>query len=918
MRRLDTGPRGLLEAEAHERLLRYGENVVLPQGVAGRPRRLLRALRDPFTAVLLCLGTGSAVIGSWGTACVIAALVVVSCVLRAAGEYRADRSAAALRKLVASTATVVRRAAGAAQPLAREIPVDELVPGDVVRLGPGDMVPADVRLLRADGLTVHQATLTGESAPVPKCADAMPGDHGDSLYDQPHLCFAGTSVASGTATGVVTATGPRTHFASAHGGLARRRVSAFDRSVNGVSWTLIRFMALTVALVLTACAMVTGRGLEMLPFAVALAVGMTPEMLPVVVTTALARGTAELAGQADVIVKRLPALHDLGAIDVLCTDKTGTLTRDALTVACHLDAEGRDDPEVLYWAAINSLWTIELADAPSADALDEAILRAADNAAADDGDAEADTAADADTDASDDAAAGPGRRAPTGVDAIGFDPSRRLSTAVVLRPGSLGVHTLVVKGAVEEVVERCTMDDAARTRILALATEQADAGLRLLAVATADRPARSRPYTPADERGLTLLGIVGLRDEPAPGAADALDALARRGIAVKLLTGDHPGTAARICRDLQLDPGEVVTGDRIDALDDRGLAELARGTTVFARCTPAHKTRVVSALRDARYGGHTVGFLGDGVNDVPALLAADVAIAPRDAVDAARESADVVLAAKELTAIDRAVTAGRATTANIATYLRVAVSSNLGNVFSMLTAGLLLPFLPMLPVQVLVQNLCFDASQLAFAFGRSGPATPDRPSVLRPFAFDRYITVFGVINAMADLATFAVLGLVAPLSRSTSGQGLFHAGWFTENLITQAMVMVLLRGMGGRLPRVPGPLRLATGALAAVGLLLPLSPLARPLHLAALPPQYYALLLVVLAAYGGALALARRSTTSVLGSPVPAGDPGGPACGQPPAPLPAGVADDRLGRTPAGGQDRNGSETVGGASEVGA
>lgn len=830
LRRLDTRPRGLVEGEAQDRLRRFGENTVVPHRAPAWPLRFLRALRDPFTAVLLCLGVCSALAGSRGTACVIATLVVVSCVLRTAGEYRADRSAAALRDLVAGTATVQRRATEDSRPRSREIPVEELVPGDVLHLAPGDMVPADLLLLRSDGLTVHQAALTGESAPVPKCVEGAAAAPGSPLFDLPNQCFAGSSVATGTATAVVTATGRRTHFACAHQGQVRRRASAFDRSVNGISWTLIRFMMLTVPLVLAVNALVAGRGLETLPFAVTVAVGLTPEMLPVVVTTALARGAADLARNAGVIVKRLAALHDLGAMDVLCTDKTGTLTRDRLTVACSLDASGRPDPQPLRWAAVNSFWTIQLADLPSADALDEALLGFADDL---DGEETIGAA--------------------TGIGVIPFDPSRRLSTAVVTRPGRFGVHTLAVKGAVEDVVDRCVLDPRERERVLRLAAEQAEAGLRLLAVATAERPARTRPYTPADERGLTLVGLVGLRDEPAPTAADAVRALHRRGVAVKILTGDHPGTAARVCRDLGVDPGDVVTGDRVDALDGARLAELAAVTTVFARCTPTHKARVVRALRDA---GHTVGFLGDGVNDVPALHAADVAVAPRTAVDVTREAAHVVLAAKDLTAVDHTVAMGRRSTGAITTYLRIAVASNLGNVISMLVAGAMLPFLPMLPIQVLIQNLFFDAAQLAFAFDQSEAAGPARPTALRPRAFSRYITLFGLINAAADLATFAVLELVAPSGAHGGGQVAFHSGWFTENLITQALVMLLLRGARGRVPR---PLRIATGALAAVGLLLPLVPMAGELGLTALPPLYYPLLVVVLAAYGGALAAARRS-----------------------------------------------------------
>ncbi len=843
LRRLESGPRGLVEAEAQERLARYGENAVLPAVPAGWPARLLRTPRDPFTAVLLSLGVVCAAAGAYGTACVIGVLVAVAGALRSAGEYRADRAVGALRELVAATATVRRRADEHTPPRLREIPLDELVPGDVVRLAPGDLVPADLRLLSATGLTVDQKALTGESSPVPKAAvephpTAAPGG---SPFGRPELCFAGSSVATGTATAVVTATGGSTRFAGAHRGLAERRDGAFDRAVGGVSWTLIRFMLLAAPLVVAVNAVVRGRGLETLPFAVAVAVGLTPEMLPVIVTTALARGAADLSRHG-VIVKRLPALHDLGAADVLCTDKTGTLTRDELTVESHLDPDGRPDPAVLRWAAVNSLWTIQLGDPPAPDALDEAILAAVAGRGAwgDDG--------------------------LTGIAVIPFDPVRRLATAVVARPDRPGRHTLVVKGAVEDVVERCALDAAARERFLALADARAADGLRLLAVATAERPARGRPYTPADERGLTLVGLLGLREEPVPGAADALAALARRGVAVTVLTGDHPGTAARACRDLGLDPGTPVTGERIDALDDGRLAELAAATTLFARCTPAHKARVVRALRRR---GRTVAVLGDGVNDVPALHASDVGICPHDAVDVTRETADVVLAAKDLTAIDRAVAAGRRSTGNIAGYLRIVVSSNLGNVISMLAAGVLLPFLPMLPAQVLAQNLCFDASQLAFAFDRPDPEAYRRPSALRPRAFTRYVCAFGLLNAAADLATFAVLALVDRGSLTAGGQTAFHSGWFTENLVTQALVMLLLRGpraAGGR-GGAPLLLRAAAAALAAAGLLLPLTPLGALTGFRPLPPAYYALLTLVLAAYAGVLTGARRLARAPMGQP---------------------------------------------------
>ncbi|MFF3640320.1 HAD-IC family P-type ATPase [Streptomyces sp. NPDC002564] len=960
LRSLDTGPRGLTDEEADLRLARHGENTLPARRTPPWPGRFVRGLRDPFTAVLLCLGLVSATVSAWGTAGVITLLVAVSCALRATGEHRADRAMDALRDLVPTTATVVRRPAADAPPAPRELPVDQLVPGDIVRLGPGDLVPADVHLVAARGLYVNQAPLTGESEPVPKhpvpplppastTAPSVPVASGES-----HRCFQGSSVTAGGGTAVVTATGGRTRFAAATGGVGTAgaagtgsplpgagnplpgtgtpslgtgsplpgagnplpgtgppslgtgsassrtgnpsprtgsassrtgnpsprtgnpsprttgtptprtakgaspgaraagsrpaatafdpaatafdpAATAFDRSVHGISWILIRFMLLTPPLVLMADAALRGRGLETLPFAVAVAVGLTPEMLPVVVTTCLARGAARLARTHGVIVRRLPALHDLGAMDVLCVDKTGTLTRDRPVVERGVTADGHDAPEALHWAAVNAWWTLQLADPPAPDALDEAIL---------------------------DAAGEDALTSCEGVTALPFDPVRRLATAVVLRPGAgLGVHTLVVKGAVENVLEHCALSDEERAPLHDRAARLAADGLRVLAVATADRRARHRDWTPADVRGLTFRGFVTLRDELAPAAGPALRALADRGVTVKLLTGDHPGTAARVCRDLgvALAPDDVRTAADIDALTPAELADVAHRTTVFARCTPAHKARVVEALRTR---GHTTGFLGDGVNDLPALRTADVGVAPHDAVPVARETADVVLpdsgtaGTPGLTAIDHAVTAGRGSSANIATYLRITLSSNLGNVIAMLTAGLLLPFLPMLPAQVLAQNLCFDAAQLAFAYERPARAALRRPTALRPRALLRFITGFGVLNAVADLATFAVLALAVPGPTGTEDESVFHSGWFTENLLTQALVMLLLRTVRGR----STPVTWAAAALAVTGLLLPLSPLGPLLAMTALPPLYYGLLAAVLALYATALWLLGHRT----------------------------------------------------------
>lgn len=831
LRRLASGPRGLSESEAQERLVRHGPNTPPAARPTRWPLLLRHGLRDPFTAVLLCLAPVSALVGAWGTATVTALLVAVSVLLRALGERRTERSSAALRALVEGTASVRRRAEPGGEARVREVPVAELVPGDVVLLGPGDLVPADVRLLRAHGLSVQQSALTGESGARSKHAVDLPAAPAGTggVFDAPHLCHQGAWIAAGSATAVVEATGVDTRLLGAWRRPAGRRLpSAFDRSVRGVAWTLVRFMLLIPPVVLCVDAAAQGRGAQTLPFAVAVAVGLTPEMLPVVATLAPAGAATRLARAHGVIVRRLSALHDLGGAEVLCVDKTGTLTEDRPRVHGTLGVDGAPDPEVLRWAAVAAAWTLELAELPSPAPLDEALLTAAD-------------------------AAGIDPYGPEGVAALPFDAERRLASALVRTPGLPGRHTLVVKGAVDSVLERCALTPARRAECAGLAARAAASGLRLLAVALAERPTRGRTaYTRAEERGLDLLGFVTLRDEPAPSAAAALRGLARQGVEVKVLTGDQPGTAERACRELGLDPGRVVDAARLSGLREPERSGLLASTRVVARCSPADKARIVGLLRAS---GRTTGFLGDGVNDVPALRAADVGICPAGAVDLARESADIVLSGKDLRALGHAVRAGRGSTATVLAYLRLTLSSNLGNVVAMLVAGLLLPYLPMLPAQVLAQNLCFDAAQTAFVRRGAAPAAPARPVRLAPRALLRFLLGFGLLNAAADLATFAVLALTRHGLAGQGGAAVFHAGWFTENLLTQALVLVLLRPGAGPVPR---PLRRAAAALCAVGLLLPLTPPGALLGFAAPPALYYPLTAAVLALYAAALVLLRR------------------------------------------------------------
>ncbi|GAA3045535.1 hypothetical protein GCM10020000_26550 [Streptomyces olivoverticillatus] len=548
---------------------------------------------------------------------------------------------------------------------------------------PGDLVPADLRLLRATGLTVHEAALTGESAPVRKSAETPPGpDGGGSGFDRPHLCFQGSSVVSGTASGVVVATGRDTVLSGAlsaeHGlrGRGRRTATPFDRSVNGIAWTLIRFMLLTAPLVLIADALLHGRGLETMPFAVAVAVGLTPEMLPVIVTTALARGAALLARDGEVIVRRLPALHDLGAVDVLCVDKTGTLTEDRPVLAVSEDADGRPDPAVLHWAAVNALWTLHLAELPAPDALDEAVL---DTAAADFG-----------TD--------PGEEY-EGVDALPCGPGRRLSTAVVRRPGDprfalASTHTLVVKGAPEDVLDRCALDAAERERLAGRARALADGGLRVLAVARAERPARSRPYAP---RRRARPDLHRLRRAERRARAER-----RRGGGAPRAPRRH-GQGAHRRPPRHRRPGLPRTGPG----PRRGRHRRPhRHPGRHRPGPPRHGHDGLRPLRPRAQGPHRPGAAGGrphhrlpgrrGQRPGRAARRRRGGVCPRDGVDVAREAADVVLASKDLTALERAIVTGRRSSANIASYLRITLSSNFGNVIAMLVAGLVLPFLPML------------------------------------------------------------------------------------------------------------------------------------------------------------------------------------------------------------------------------
>lgn len=829
--RVASSPRGLTEQQADERLHHFGENKSAPATDGGPVTRALAAVRSPFVALLVGLGGVFVVVGDLRGAVTVMVMVVLAVILRCWQQTRSVRAIRALGELVSTTVTVRRRANDDCEPVERELPQQDLVPGDIVILRAGDVVAADLRLLSANDLVVDQAVLSGEALPVPKAvtAPARRPDRGlrEPVADTTTLCFAGTAVVAGTATGVVIATGTNTYGGSlARTAAAERPESSFDRGVRTVGWTLLRFMLVMAPIVFVVNGLVNGVWAQAGMFAVAVAVGLTPEMLPVIVTTNLVRGATRLARER-VVVRRLDAIQDLGAMTVLCVDKTGTLTEDRIVYAHSIDITGRPDDNTAEFAYL----AVHFLDGMHTQ-LDDAIIELLAD------DRHLDVLAEA---------------AFTKIDEIGFDHTRRCSTVVISRQRD--EHILICRGDPDQILSRCSrvrLDGAITDLDDDLTVEAADLvdtyrrqGMRVLAVAVDYLPARWGPYTDSDENGLILAGFIGFVDPVRESAATAAATLAEHGVTVKMLTGDSKVVARQVAGQVGLDIGMPIVGRHIDRLDDHQLQILAARASVFAELTPTHKMRIVAALRA---GGQAVGFLGDGVNDVAALRLADAGIATDTATDAAKQAADLILLDKDLAVVARGVAEGRRTLANTMKYVKITASSNFGNVLSVLAASVFLPFLPILPVQLMVQNLLYDTAQLAIAWDRVDRGYLRTPRGWQSEGLVRFMVVFGMLSSMFDLATFALLWWVFDAATAPTT---FQTGWFIEGLCTQLLVVLILRTRA--LPwRAPKPARAvsatAIGA-AAVGLLLPVSVLAGPLRMTALPVPILACLAVVIAAY---------------------------------------------------------------------
>ncbi|OZI79574.1 magnesium-translocating P-type ATPase [Bordetella genomosp. 2] len=844
LQRLASRAEGLSDAQAEAIRAREGLNEIEREKPLPWWRHLWHCFRNPFNLLLTLLAAISLLTDDLKAAIVIAAMVALSTLLRFWQEARSNAAAEALKKMVANTATVLRpgparamgtSARGCAAPRharaahAIELPIRQLVPGDVVALSAGDMIPADCRVLVAKDLFVSQAAMTGESTPAEKFATQRDARAINPL-ELDNILYMGTNVVSGSATAVVLATGNHTYFGALAGRVAAvdRAPTSFEAGVNKVSWLLIRFMLVMAPLVLLINGFTKGDWLEAVLFALSIAVGLTPEMLPMIVTATLAKGAVALS-RRQVVVKRLDAVQNFGAMDVLCTDKTGTLTQDRVAVARHVDIWGRDSDEVLELAYLNSYYQTGLKNL-----LDVAVLEHAEVHRE----------------------LQPARNYRK-VDEVPFDFARRRMSVVVA--GRDGSPVMITKGAVDEMLAACAqvrhgdavqpLTPALLARIRAVTGRLNDEGLRVIGVATRQLPPTGREYGVADERDLVLAGYVAFRDPPKESAAPALAALAAHGVAVKLLTGDNERVAAKICQEVGLPSRGLLLGADIERMSDRTLAAAVESHDIYARLTPAHKERIVSALKA---GDRVVGFLGDGINDAPALRAADVGISVDTAVDIAKEAADIILLEKSLMVLEAGVREGRRTFANMLKYIKMTASSNFGNVFSVLVASAFLPFLPMLPIHLLVQNLLYDISQIAIPFDNVDEDLLSRPQRWQPADIGRFMLFFGPISSIFDIATYAMMWFVFGADTPRE-QTLFQSGWFIVGLLTQTLIVHMIRTP--RLPfiqsRAAAPLLLMTGLIVAIGIFLPMGPLAPYFKLQALPPLYFACLPAILLAYMG-------------------------------------------------------------------
>ena len=822
LKSLGSSLEGLSAAEARRRVETFGLNRIVEEKRKTPVSRFFGAFKDPLSMLLLGLAAVSYLTRDIEATIIISVMVFIGVCLRVFQELRADSAAEKLKAMVRTTATVIRGG------VVKETPLRYVVPGDLIHLSAGDMVPADIRIVSSKDLYVNQATITGESLPAEKHATKETRDVKNPL-ELVNVCFMGTNVVSGTATAVAVSTAGDTYLGALAKSVVSQKVeTSFDRGINSFTWLMIKFIVVMVPLVFMINGLSKGDWLEAFLFALAVAVGLTPEMLPMIVTVNLAEGALQLS-KKKVIVKRLNSIQNFGAMNILCTDKTGTLTQGKVVLEKHMDIHGNESVEVLKYAFLNSFHQTSLKNI-----LDIAVLNHAELHS--------------------ELKAGGGYKK---VDEVPFDFVRRRMSVVV--GDSQGRHILICKGAVEEVLSVCAKSRRAGAEhgehfpIEALHRENAkklvrglnEEGFRVIAVAYKETPSTQKVYDLKDESNLVLIGFTAFLDPPKESALRAIGRLRQNGVEVKVLTGDNEVVTKKVCRDVGLPFERILLGSQIDEMSEERLAEAAEKTTVFAKLSPSHKERVIRALQKR---GHVVGFMGDGINDAPALRSADVGISVDTAVDIAKESSSIILLEKSLRVLEEGVLEGRKIFGNIIKYVKMAASSNFGNMFSVVGGSVFLPFLPMKPIQVLVNNLLYDMSQITIPTDEVDKEWLAKP---RKWAIDeikRFILFIGPISSLFDYLTYFAMLFVFDCWNNPD---LFHTGWFVESLLTQTLIIHVIRT--NKIPfiqsRASLPLILTTIGIMSVGMVLPYTPLAKHLGFVPLPPLYWVFIALTLACY---------------------------------------------------------------------
>ena len=839
---LSSHEEGLTEFEAQEQQLKVGLNEVAQEKPLTWWQHLWYCYRNPFNVLLSLLAVVAFLTDDLTGSVIISIMVLLSTFLRYWQESKSNKAAESLKAMVTNTAMVLRREINYSdlsllqqrygakvkqlKEIQFEIPIQYLVPGDIILLSAGDMIPGDCRILSAKDLFVSQAAMTGESMPVEKYALQHSMDVNSPL-ELDNLVFMGTNVVSGTAKAVVLNTGIQTYFgALAHRVTATdRSVTSFQLGVNKISWLLIRFMLIMAPIVLFINGFTKGDWGEAVLFALSVAVGLTPEMLPMIVTSTLAKGAVFLS-RKKVIVKRLDAIQNFGAMDVLCTDKTGTLTQDKIFLSHHVDVLGKKSHTVLMLAFLNSYYQTGLKNL-----LDVAVLEAVDQ----------DMKFE--------------KLRFKKLDEVPFDFERRRMSVIVRTPQSQ--IRMVTKGAVEEMVKVCThieikgeikeLTAQLRKEIEEITQHYNREGLRVVAVAYRDFDGICENFSVKDESDLILAGYITFLDPPKESARPAIQQLHAHGVSVKVLTGDNEFVTQKICQEIGIPHEKVLLGGMVETLSDEDLKLVVEEYTIFTKLSPIHKERIVEQLKA---NGHVVGFLGDGINDAAAIRAADIGISVDSAVDIAKESADLILLEKSLMVLENGVIEGRRTFANMLKYIKMTASSNFGNVFSVLVASAFIPFLPMLPIHLLVQNLLYDVSQIAIPFDHVDEEQLEKPQRWQPSEVGRFMVVFGPISSIFDILTFGMMWFVFD-ANTPAQQSLFQSGWFVVGLLTQTLIVHMIRTK--KIPFIQScaatPLVVMTMIISAIGIFLPMGPLAHYFKLEALPLTYFLYLPCILLAY---------------------------------------------------------------------